>query len=77
MEPTNEPQTGKTNIGATVITSLIVIIVLIAIALVCYAQKFKVRLENIFDPFGFWSALKMTSIKIWKNKVIISLWDLF
>jgi hypothetical protein len=44
MAPTNEPQTGQTNIGATVITVLIVIAVLTAIVLVCYAQKSKVRL---------------------------------
>ena len=42
MEPKFEFIVKNTNIGATVLTSLIVIAVLVAIGLVCYAQKYKV-----------------------------------
>ena len=47
MEPKFEPIVNNTNIGATVVTALIVIAVLVAIGLVCYAQKYKVT-GNIF-----------------------------
>ena len=42
MKPIKEPQTGQTNVGASVITGLIVIMILVAIGIVCYAQRFKV-----------------------------------
>ena len=42
MGPTSDSITNRSNVGATVITALVVIIVMIAIALVCYAQKYKV-----------------------------------
>lgn len=42
MEPPSDSLIKESNIGATVITAIIVIIVMIAIALVCYAQKYKV-----------------------------------
>ena len=42
MKPEIEPQTGETNVGASVITGLIVILILVAIGIVCYAQRFKV-----------------------------------
>ena len=42
MKPEIEPQTGETNVGASVITGLIVILILFAIGIVCYAQRSKV-----------------------------------
>ena len=47
MEPLNRPLTGETNIGASVITALVVIVVFVAVALVCYAQKYKVSFRRI------------------------------
>ena len=44
MEPKTDSLIKRSNVGATVITTIIVIIVIIAIALVCYAQKYKVSL---------------------------------
>ena len=42
MKPINAAKTGESNVGGSVITGLIVILVLVALGMVCYAQRFKV-----------------------------------
>ena len=51
MKPMTEHQTGKTNVGASVITALIVILILVAIGIVCYAQRFKVIRNHLLQGF--------------------------
>ena len=51
MKPMTEHQTGKTNVGASVITALIVILILVAIGIVCYAQRFKVIRNRLLQVF--------------------------
>ena len=52
LEPANE-SLRQTNVGATVITAIIVILVFVAIALVCYAQRYKVNIYIIFNSLQY------------------------